>query len=97
MRGAIGGILTIKRADREDNASSASNDDGETWHTQSAEKMEIYLNLNVELILRIFLSGSLNKRSSLRSHVDHCESLYLAPFKAKNCCVNFSQGTISTT
>ena len=41
MRGAIGGILTIKRADREDNASSASNDDGETWHTQSAEKMEI--------------------------------------------------------
>ena len=65
MRGAIGGILTIKRADREDNASSASNDDGETWHTQSAEKWKFYLNLIVELILRIFLSGSSNKRSSL--------------------------------
>ena len=38
MRGAMGGILTIKRADREDKASSASKEDGETWHTQSAEK-----------------------------------------------------------
>ena len=38
MRGAEGGILTIKRAGREDKASSESKDEGETWHTHSAGK-----------------------------------------------------------